>query len=185
MERERRVIAAPGAAKTYLLLSLAVLAAVASSSGQDTSPAAPGTILTVRVEGNQALSSSAVLANVKSRPGQPYNEEVLRDDQRRLLETHRYDSVVASRTLTDKGVIITFAVVERPLVKAVQILGVKSLKMKDIKPLVPFGAGDAIDTHQIEAALEPTARRTLRISSGQLTMVTAQNTTLYVGLPRA
>jgi hypothetical protein len=34
----------------------------------------------------------------------------------------------------------------------------------------------------MEAALEPTARRTFRISSGQLTMVTAQNKILNIGL---
>src|ERR1035441_8490142 len=37
-------------------------------------------------------------------------------------------------------------------------------------------------THHIEAALEAIARRTLGISRGQLTMVTAQNSTLEVGL---
>ena len=39
-------------------------------------------------------------------------------------------------------------------------------------------------THQTEAALEPIARRTSGISSGQLTTVTAQNKTNDVGLSK-
>src|SRR5512137_881541 len=39
-------------------------------------------------------------------------------------------------------------------------------------------------THQMEAELEPTDRRTLGISRGQLTVVTAQYTALKVGFPR-
>jgi hypothetical protein len=40
-------------------------------------------------------------------------------------------------------------------------------------------------THQTEAALDPIASRTPDISRGQLTMVTAQNKTSDVGLPKA
>ncbi len=112
---------------------------------------APSRVLEVRVEGNQALTTSAVLIHVKTRAGQPFNDEVVRQDTQRLLDTHRFDSVQAIKTPTDKGVILTFRVAERPLIKDVQIRGSKAVKLKDLTPLLNFGAGDAIDRYAIDA----------------------------------
>lgn len=99
------------------LATVLMLAAVAW--GQQASE----TIVDIRVEGNKAVATRRILSLIKSRIGQQYVEEVVKDDEQRLLRSERFDSVVATRSQTDEGVILTFRVVERPVIKKLTIEG--------------------------------------------------------------
>ncbi len=121
------------------------------AQAKDSSP--PNTVIEIRVEGNKVLSESAVLANVKTRQGQPYSETIVRDDEQRLLKTQRYNNVVATKTQTDKGVIVTFTVAGRPLVEAVIFEGNKVFADSTLAAMLTFGGGDPIDQFQIESGL--------------------------------
>jgi len=112
-------------------------------------PAEANTVLEVRVEGNKVLSDSAVLVHVKVRPGQPYNEQVVRDDEQRLLKTGRFTNVAALKTQTDKGVIVTFRVVERPVIQQVRFQGNKAFPDKELSKSIGFGPGDPVDLYRI------------------------------------
>jgi len=117
--------------------------------GQETPAKYPNTIVEVRVEGNKHLSDSAVLARVKTRPQSPYDEAVVREDQQRLLKTRRFDKVLVEKLQTDKGIIVTFRVTERAVVKAVGFVGNKAINEKKLRGLLTFGEGDPIDMYQI------------------------------------
>ena len=134
-----------------LASALSLLGAVGPAPAQETRAAYPNTVIEVGVEGNKFLSDSAVLANVKTRPGNPYNEEVVRADEQRLLKTRRFDNVVVEKTQTDKGIIVTFKVTERPRVQMLQFEGNKSIKESQLRKLVTFGTGDPADMFQIAA----------------------------------
>jgi hypothetical protein len=123
----------------------------AAASAQTKEKSAPNTVIEVRVEGNKVLSESAVLSDVKTRPGQPYSEQVVRDDEQRLLKTRRYANIVATKTQTDKGIIVTFTVTERPLIEAVIFEGNKVFKDSTLAAMLTFGGGDPIDKFRIES----------------------------------
>lgn len=110
----------------------------------------PDTVVEVRVEGNKALSEASILNDVRTRPGQPYSDDVVREDQQRLLKTRRFDNVVATKTQTDKGLLVVFTVAERPVIEAVRFQGNKEIKTKDVQKVVTFGPRDPIDRFAIE-----------------------------------
>ncbi|MCK4626207.1 MAG: outer membrane protein assembly factor BamA [Phycisphaerae bacterium] len=130
---------------------LASLTWTVAASAQTNQKPAPNTVIEVRVEGNKVLSESAVLSDVKTRPGQPYSEQVVRDDEQRLLKTRRYNNIVATKTQTDKGIIVTFTVTERPLIEAVIFEGNKAFKDVTLAAMLTFGGGDPIDKFRIES----------------------------------
>ncbi|MFQ6049315.1 MAG: POTRA domain-containing protein, partial [Phycisphaerae bacterium] len=55
----------------------------------------------VRIEGNQLVSEAFIRAQLHTRPGQPYDEAVVQEDIRRLLQTRRFDSAFATKQLVD------------------------------------------------------------------------------------
>ncbi len=130
---------------------LAGLTWTVAASAQTKENSAPDTVVEVRVEGNKVLSESAVLSDVKTRPGQPYSEQVVRDDEQRLLKTRRYSNIVATKTQTDKGIIVTFTITERPLIEAVIFEGNKAFKDVTLAAMLTFGGGDPIDKFRIES----------------------------------
>ena len=128
-------------------LALALFGPVAEA--QETTPAAR--VVEVRVEGNKQMSTNAVLVYIRTRPGQAFNEQVVKGDERRLLETGRFESVVATRTETDQGVVVTFAIVERQLVAAVIFRGNKEFDSGDLAKELTFGAADPLSAFDVEA----------------------------------
>ncbi|MFW5840307.1 MAG: POTRA domain-containing protein, partial [Planctomycetota bacterium] len=101
-----------------LSLGLMVLAGLSVSAraqqGQE-----PSVVIEVRIEGNEIRSDESILATIKTRAGQEFNEQIIQGDERRLLQTRRYSSVQATKIQTDRGVIVTFRVQERPVTESI------------------------------------------------------------------
>ncbi len=146
-----------------LLISAAALCLCLAAAGQHRAllaqslPSLPDTVLEVRLEGLKALPEKQVLADVKTRPGQPFSQEIVQADVGRLLASGRFDDVRATETQTDKGIIVTFHLRERPLVAAVEVRGNKSVKTKQLLELLTFKAGEPIVRFQIDRGAEAVA----------------------------
>jgi len=134
--------------------ALPVLLAACVARAEPTASApvqAAGMVLEVRVEGNEQMSAAASLAPVKTRAGQPYDEAIVKADVQRMLSSGRFERVEATETLTDKGWIVTFKVVERPLVARLVLMGNKAIKDGDLRKELQFGAGDPLNLFSVEA----------------------------------
>lgn len=111
-------------------------------------------VIDVRVEGNRRMTAEAVLAHVKTGLGQPYSDDLVRSDKQALLETGQFTSVVATKTQTDRGVIVTYIVQERPLVSRVQIVGNKEFTEEQLTGVLPFGASAPLNVASVQAGQE-------------------------------
>ncbi|HUS48178.1 MAG TPA: outer membrane protein assembly factor BamA [Phycisphaerae bacterium] len=140
------------------LLALSVGAAIGLSFAAQ-AQAQNETVIEVRVEGNRQMSTEAVLSYVKVRVGQKYDEAAVKADQRRLLDTKRFDNVIVTRTPTDKGVIVTFKVVERPTVEKVTFVGNRAFKADELAKSLTFGLGDALSVAAVRAGRDAIATK--------------------------
>lgn len=144
------------ASRCSILVALAVamlgLSALAWTALAQDAVAAPDTVIDIRVEGNERMSDDAVLSYVRSRLGQEYDEQVAREDQMRLLRTGRFDNVQVVEARTERGVVLTFAVSERPTVQGVQFRGNKELTDTDLRKLANLGPADPLDPARLETA---------------------------------
>jgi outer membrane protein assembly complex protein YaeT len=140
-----------GRKEVYRTLTIALLLLAARAGPVIAQRPDLETVIEVRVAGNQRLSANAILADVRTRVGEVYDETIVKDDQRRLLQTGRFESVTATRTQTDKGVIVTFVVVERPVVTAVIFEGNKAFTDSALAKDLTFGVSDAVNLFAIES----------------------------------
>jgi len=132
-----------------LLAAAVTLSGTAAALAQG--PDAKSRVVEVRVQGNEQMTANAVLLYVKTRPGQVFSEDVVKADERRLLDTGRFDRVVATRRQTDKGIVIVFTVTERPLVAGIVFQGNKAFKDSDLAKVLTFGVRDALSAFGVEA----------------------------------
>jgi len=132
-----------------LLVLLAVLAAPGGRAGAQEEPAAPK-VVAVQVEGNKEVSREAVLAHVKTRVGQPYSQQIVQADCSRLLKTGRFSGVEATRTPAEGGVIVTFLVAERPLVREVIFQGNKAFGAEELAKELTFAALDPLSDYAVQ-----------------------------------
>jgi len=94
---------------------------------------APPTVKAVEVEGNKSISTETVLARIKTRAGQPYYAQVGRDDIKRLYETGYFSDISIDVKEEADGLRVIFKVEERPIVKEIQIKGVRRLSRRGLK----------------------------------------------------
>ncbi len=126
------------------ILSLGVV----SAFGEDAS----GELVSeIRIQGNEITSTSAVLTWIRTRVEAPYDEMVVREDERRLLNTSRFESVVATKTSTPRGVIVTFLVVEKPLVEGVTFEGNKAYDSEDLAGDLMFSEASPLNQFNVDA----------------------------------
>ncbi len=108
-------------------------------------------VIEVDIRGNQFLSKAATLSYVKTREGQSYDESLVRADEQRLLKTGRFESVLATKTQTPEGVIVTFVVVERQVISKVVFVGNKNISETELFNVLPFGVSDPLSKFSVEA----------------------------------
>ncbi|MBI5725568.1 MAG: outer membrane protein assembly factor BamA [Planctomycetes bacterium] len=135
---------------THILIAAVLSAWIILPAAECLAGPPPSTIAEVNIKGNTRLSQQAVLELIKTRPGQVYNPAVVDEDFKRLLASGKFDSVTPERTTTDKGVVITFTVVERTLVTKLVFQGNKTFKTEALAKELNFGVGDPLSRVNVE-----------------------------------
>jgi outer membrane protein assembly complex protein YaeT len=124
----------------------------ASAQVSDAPPGGyPSTVVEVRFEGLEHVREQTARSYVKTRVGDEFNAEVVRNDEQRLLKSARFSSVVATRTQTTEGVIVTFIVQERPLVEGLRIEGNKVFSDETLRKELTFGTYSPLNAFEVEA----------------------------------
>jgi outer membrane protein assembly complex protein YaeT len=132
----------------FLVVTGLLAASLPDALGQGNAPAK---VSEIRIEGNKQMSAAAVKARIKTRVGANYGESLVRGDERRLLETGWFESVVATRTYTEEGVVVVFNVSERPLVSKVVFQGNATYEDAELAKELTFGVSEALNRYSVEA----------------------------------
>jgi len=117
---------------------------VAASNRVDQTPI-KDVIEDIRVEGNVTIETGAVLGLIKSQRGRPADERIIKEDLRALYGTRWFYSVERRYRMTDQGLVLVFRVVERPVVKSVQLKGNNKVREKTLRKQINIEAGSPYD----------------------------------------
>lgn len=116
-------------------------------------PAADAEVVTdVRIVGNQQLSLAKIAQHVRTRPGRPFDMELIEQDVRRLNQTKLFVNVRTYARRIDGGIVVVFEVLERPTLQYVTYIGNDTIKERTIKKQTELKAGDPLDPFAVEVA---------------------------------
>jgi outer membrane protein insertion porin family len=101
----------------------------------------------VRVDGNVTIPDYAILRHVKSSANRPVNHQQVREDVRQLYATRWFLSVEPRYRQTDDGTVLTFKVVERPIVRSVKFVGNHKIKDKHLRAWTGLEVGSPFDVN--------------------------------------
>lgn len=123
-----------------------VLLGVVSNSKADDSYA----ISSVQIEGNKRIDLAAIRAQLKVAPGSVSTEQV-NNDVKALYNTGFFDQVQAK--VSDGGV-LTYALVEKPVVRKVFIRGNDEVSENDLADILRFGAKRFLDRGRVDGLIK-------------------------------
>jgi outer membrane protein insertion porin family len=94
---------------------------------------AANVIETIQFRGARRVPQDTLRAIIFSRVGDVYNEDKLRQDFIALWNTNRFDDITLQTEKGERGgVVITFVVVERPVIRDIKYEGLKSASTSDV-----------------------------------------------------
>ena len=99
----------------------------------------------VRVEGNVTIPVSEIERHVKTRPGRAATQEMIKSDVDAMMRTRWFASVEPTVRRTDDGLVLTFKVLERPIVRRVEYRGNQKIKQPKLEALTNLKVGSPYD----------------------------------------
>jgi outer membrane protein insertion porin family len=114
-------------------LSALLLALVLNGPGsQILTVPEPNRIEAVDVTNNRRIPSDTIKYNIQTKPGDTFNFAMIQRDIRNLYAMGFFDDITVFEEEGENGKIITFEVVEKPLIRAIDYEGHKSVSLSDI-----------------------------------------------------
>ncbi|MFA5287585.1 MAG: outer membrane protein assembly factor BamA, partial [Candidatus Omnitrophota bacterium] len=135
--------------KIFLICSpfLFVLCVVLSSFAQDNASSPdpvqslsaetqeePAKLVTsIEVKGNKAISTNTIISKMKTRIGNPYQENVTSDDLKRLYLLNFFSDIKIDTEAYKDGTKVIVTVTERPIIDKITFTGINRITLKDEK----------------------------------------------------
>lgn len=107
-------------------------------------------LLDVRVIGNSDVTESRIRNILKTRRGNNYDPEMVQGDVRTLMKSNLFSDVRTYKETKKDGVIVTYEVVERPLIQYVHFVGNEKVKDKALHKAVGLKVAGPLSRFSVE-----------------------------------
>ena len=112
------------------------------------------TIVDIKVKNNVRVSKADILLTIKSRKGQIYSAQTIKDDIHALYDLGLFNDIAVERDKAKGGWVLTYTVVENPSIKEIQFKGNKKIKDKKIKEVLDVKAGQVLSIPAVRKNVE-------------------------------
>ncbi|MEE4241057.1 MAG: outer membrane protein assembly factor BamA [Desulfopila sp.] len=93
-------------------------------------------IASIAPAGNRKIDSGAILKNITTQPGDPYDPAQLREDLKSIFKMGYFDDIQIEVQQQENGKAVLFRIVEKPVIRSISFSGIDELKEEDIQEIV-------------------------------------------------
>jgi outer membrane protein insertion porin family len=111
-------------------------------------------VVSVQVEGNRAVSTQLIRAQLRVREGKVLEPSDIQKDISRLFSLGYFSDIKADVDQKDGGVVVTYIVEERKIIKEVLLLGNKKVTEEDIRAVIKARRGETYIPSLIERDID-------------------------------
>jgi len=144
----------PVALLAIVLMLLASLAAKAQTAA--TEPQGPPIIKSIEIQyvGPQTLSRDKVIAQMRSKPGQPYSESLVEQDIKALYRTGQVQNVRIFGQAEGEGVKVMVVLQTRSFVNEIEIEGAQRINAKSLRKSIGLKINGPLSEDELQKARE-------------------------------
>jgi len=111
-------------------------------------------IRNIVIFGNERISEEIILHEIKSKVGGPFFKERIREDIKAIYRLGYFRDVQVDVSETTEGVILTFAVIEKPSVEDVVISGNLKVDREDIEEVIEVKRDSVLDMGKVRSSVK-------------------------------
>jgi len=116
-------------------------------------------IFKVFIEGNNAIEESAIRAQMKSKGGDFFSSQTLREDLKSIYQMGYFRDVRAEKRDWDRGKAIVFVVEEKPIIKEIQFSGNKALKTSELQEVIDLKPRTVLNLNAVKENVNKILRK--------------------------
>jgi outer membrane protein insertion porin family len=102
-------------------------------------------IASISPTGNTRIDSGAISRKVKTKAGDFYDPEKLREDLKAIFKMGYFENVRIKVEESEKGKIVTFDVTEKPIIKSIEFSGLDEFSKDELKEAINIGNGTILN----------------------------------------
>lgn len=111
-------------------------------------------ILKIEIVGNERVDKGVILNAIKTKENDLYDLEKLREDLKNIYKTGFFSDVQIDVKDVEGGKVVTFVVIERPLIKAINIYGNRKIRTEDIKEKLKIKPRTVLNTEKLKESVD-------------------------------
>ncbi len=111
-------------------------------------------IVSLQIKGNQRIESQAIERELKTKPGDAFQQEALDQDLRAIFKMGFFSDVRLETETVPEGRRVIFVVTERPFVKKIELKGNKELKEEELKDQLTLKPFAIMNLNTVNESLE-------------------------------
>jgi outer membrane protein insertion porin family len=89
-------------------------------------------IFKINILGNEKIEKAAIMPFIKSKIGDVFSPEKVKEDVKSIYRMGYFENVIVNYNKLEKGIELSFIVVEKPYIKLVRFEGIKKLKKSEV-----------------------------------------------------
>jgi outer membrane protein insertion porin family len=113
-----------------------------------------GVIKELVVFGNERVKEAVIFKEIKSKVGEPFSSETVREDVKAIYRLGYFRDVQVDVAEARGGVILTFVVIEKPFVADIIISGNLKLSREDIEEVITLKRDDVLEMDKLNSSVE-------------------------------
>ncbi|MDD5438805.1 MAG: outer membrane protein assembly factor BamA [Candidatus Omnitrophica bacterium] len=126
------------------------LLALLVSAGSGTCAEGTGKIVKeIRVKNNKAISEATIVSKIKTKVGEPFNQDIINDDLKRLYAMGFFADVSVDVEDYDNGLRVNIVVAEKPVIGKINFQGNKGIASRKLEKSMQLKPGDMLDQSKL------------------------------------
>ena len=106
----------------------------------------------IQTTGNRSISTTEILAKIRSKAGEVFDPNMAAEDAKRIAELAGIGYSYYNADVADGKIKLTFVIVEKNIIRSITFVGNHSYKTKTLEKKLDFKTADYLDTAQVQAS---------------------------------
>lgn len=110
-------------------------------------------IAEIKVQGNRRIDTGAIRRKISNLPGKDFNANTLRDDLKAVFAMGYFDDISISSEETSQGHVVTFSVIEKPVIGSVKFSGNDALDDSALREVIKIRTSSIISDLEVKESI--------------------------------
>ncbi len=107
----------------------------------------------IKIINNKSVSSATIRSKLKTSEDIVFSQDILSEDLKRLYDTGYFEDIVIDVEEEDDGYIVSFMVMEKPVIEAIMFEGNQAIKEKKLREEISSKEDDMLDRSKLNRDL--------------------------------